>query len=369
MSTFSKKLLGSVQAVLPNYLKTVYANEPKLAGISTILAVHNLSYQGMFDPRNISELDFDDGKSPVAPFFSDVLNKQNFMKRGIIYSDLVVTVSPTYSREVLTPQFGEGLDKLLTEVRGKLYGVLNGIDYEVFNPSSDPLIEKNYDISTLDNRVANKIALQKEFDLKVSENTPMLGFVGRLDFQKGIDLVLEGVGYLIREFGVQFVLVGGGDTGIATKARELKAAFPKNVGVHTMPNFTLPRMLFSGCDMILYPSRFEPCGIVQLEAMRYGAIPIVRKVGGLADTVEDFDPETKSGTGFVFEEFNVISFYGQLVRAVETYRHKDVWRQIQVNAMQKDFSWSRSAKDYVRIYNKSIDFKHRLPENYQTSGM
>ncbi|MEK7595704.1 MAG: glycogen/starch synthase [Patescibacteria group bacterium] len=346
--------------ILANYLKEEYDDSSELEGISTLFTIHNLRFQGLFDPRNISELDFDDGKSQIAPFFSDELSHQNFMKRGIIYSDAVNTVSQTYSREILTPDFGEGLDRLLVEVRGKLYGVLNGLDTDSFNPETDKLIERNFSINSLDNRVFNKVSLQKEFGLKELENKPLLGFVGRLDQQKGVDLVITCIHYLIKEFGVQFVQVGGGDTDTVQKLKELKERFPDNVGLHPLPNFTLPRLFFAGCDIILYPSRFEPCGIVQLEAMRYGAIPVVRKVGGLADSVSNFDPNTMRGTGFVFDDYDVISFYGQLVRAVETYRHKTIWRTIQKNAMGEDFSWVKSAKDYLKLYNRTIEFHSKV---------
>ena len=173
--------------------------------------------------------------------------------------------------------------------------------------------------------------------------------------------------YLIKDFGVQFVQVGGGDLTYTEQFRELKSAFPKNVGLHLLPNFTLPRLIFAGCDMILYPSKFEPCGIVQLEAMRYGAIPIVRKVGGLADSVENFDPKTHKGTGFVFEDYDVIAFYGQLVRAVESFKHKEVWRVIQKNAMRKDFSWNKSAKEYAKIYRRAMEFHKKSSVSHVSS--
>ncbi len=352
--------------ILPNYQKTLYKDDSKVSDIATLFTIHNLTIQGIVDFNNGSEMDFDDGKSDIASFFSENLAKQNFMKRGIVYADAVNTVSPTYSKEILTSEFGGGLDKLLMEMRSKLYGVLNGLDFAEFDPATDEHIEKNFDIYSLDRRAANKIALQKEFGITVSSDKPLLGFVGRLDYQKGVDLIIESLFHLIKEFDVQFIQVGGGDVNIVNSLKELKEAFPKNVGLHPIPNWTLPRLMFAGCDMILYPSRFEPCGIVQLEAMRYGAIPIVRKVGGLADTVENFNPETGKGTGFVFEDYNLISFYGQLVRAVETFKHKDTWRVIQKNAMREDFSWFHSAFEYVKIYKRAIEF-HRVAPGSDSS--
>ncbi|MBI4091213.1 glycogen synthase [candidate division WWE3 bacterium] len=355
--------------ILPNYLKTVYKNDPFVNNVATLFTIHNLQIQGILDYNNVSELDFDDGKSEILNFFSENLPKQNFMRRGIIYSDAINTVSPTYSREILEEAHGAGLNKLLLEVRSKLYGVLNGLNYDDLDPATDKLIEKNYDVFSLEDRGANKTALQKEFDLAVASEVPVLGYVGRLDHQKGVDLIVEAMKHLIKDFGVQFVEVGGGDVNLVGRLKELKDKYPKNVGIHPLPNSTLPRLVFSGCDMIVYPSRFEPCGVVQLEAMRYGAVPVVRKVGGLADTVENFDPKTMTGTGFVFEDFDLVSFYGQLVRAVETYRHKNVWKAIQKNGMRKDFSWKNSASEYVRIYKRAVEFhkKQMVPEDAQQS--
>lgn len=348
-------------AVLANYLNKNYAEEEKLKSIATLFTIHNLQFQGNFDHKNVSELDSDDGKSRVASFFDQRLITQNFMKRGILYSDAINAVSPTYSREILTPEYGEGLDMLLLELRSKLFGVLNGIDYEAFDPETDNYIAKNFSVKSIENRLENKYALQKEFGLPVSEKIPLFGFVGRLTHQKGVDLILQGMRYLIKDFNVQFILVGGGDGYIIEQFNWLKKDFPKNVGIHPMPNFTLPRLVFAGSDMILYPSLFEPCGIVQMEAMRYGAIPIVRKVGGLADSVVNYDPETGEGDGFVFEDYNAISFYGQMVRAVETFRHQDAWKKIQTTAMKKDFSWVKSAEEYVKLYKKAINF-HNTPD-------
>lgn len=346
-------------AAVPNYLRSVYKKDPILSKIATLFTIHNMRFQGMFDHKNVSELDFDDGRSEIAPFFDPRLNKLNFMRRGIIYSNAVNTVSRTYSKEILTPEFGEGLDKLLLEVREKLFGIVNGIDYDEFNPETDKLIEQNYDINSLELRDANKEALLKEFDLPITPEVPVLGFVGRLDTQKGVDLMVNTLGHVMKDFDIKFVEVGGGDGGLIEMLHHLKAEFPDKVGIHPFANFTLPRLLFSGCDMLLYPSRFEPCGIAQLEAMRYGAVPIVRAVGGLADTVEQFDAASKEGTGFTFTDFNEFSLFGQIVRALEVYRNKDLWRQIQKNAMRKDFSWEYSAKEYEKLYEKTIAFKNK----------
>jgi len=346
----------------PNFLRTVYAKSRDLEGIATLFTIHNLFMQGMFDHHKISELDFDDGHAPIAPLFSSRLRKQNFLRRGILYSDVVNTVSENYAREILTPEYGEGLDKLLLEVRSKLFGVLNGLDYDEFNPATDPLVPVNYSVSSISKRVKNKIALQREFGLPEGPEKFIVGVVARLSEQKGIDLLLEALPHFLSEFDAQFVVVGGGEGRYEAAFRDLKKRFPKKVGTHLMPNFTLPRMVFAGTDCSLIPSKFEPCGITALEAMRYGSIPIVRKTGGLADTVEDLDSEAKAGTGFVFEEYSGWALFAQLVRAYENFRRPKTWRGLIKRAMSADFSWGASAKKYVELYRKAIAFHQREKE-------
>lgn len=347
--------------IVADYLKKEYRGIEKFNDIATLFTIHNVMYQGWYLNEGISELEIDDGRTNVASFFGKRILKQNFMRRGIIFSDAINTVSDGYAREILTPKYGNGLDKLLLEVRSKLFGVLNGIDYEEFNPSTDRFIATNYDSATLDLRIQNKRVLEREFGLSES-NAPILGVVGRLEWQKGIDMIVEILPPLLREFEeVRFVSVGGGDPHFVRALEGLKKKYPKRVGIHPMHNITLPRLIFAGSDMILMPSRFEPCGIVQMEAMRYGCIPIVRGVGGLSDSVDDYDPTTDSGTGFVFEEFDNFAFFGQIVRAIETYRRGDVWEDLVRRAMNKDFSWGASARKYVSIYNKARFFHKEGP--------
>lgn len=340
--------------IVSNYLKTVYSLDPVLSKVATVYTIHNLKYQGNFDHHNVAELDTDDGRSVIASFFSERLNKQNFMRRGILHADIVNTVSKKYAKEVLTPEYGEKLDKLLLELKSKFFGVINGLDYKEFNPETDPLIEKNYNISSLEDRVLNKLALQKEFDLQEDPEVPTFGFVGRLDYQKGVDLIVDVLFEVFKEFDLNYVSVGGGDPSLVKKLEGLKQAYPSKVGIYTYFNTTLPRLVFSGVDSIIYPSRFEPCGVVQLEAMRYGAAPIVREVGGLADTVVNFDSDALTGSGFVFKEFNSYALYGQIVRAIELYKQKNIWKRLQVNAMKCDFSWGFSANEYIKLYRLAI---------------
>ena len=342
---------------LPDYLKTKYSQDRKLSKIITVFSIHNLFHQGIFDHRTIPELDFDDGKSEIAPFFSDRIAKQNFMKRGIIYSDVVNTVSENYSKEILTKDYGEGLDELLKEMRTKIFGILNGIDYNELNPATDKLIPFNFSLAELKRKMKNKIHLQKEFNLEASQDIPLLGMVARLFEQKGVDLLFPIMEILLSDFDLELVIVGEGEAKYRDFFFEMAKKFPKRFSFHPVSDFTLGRRVLAGCDIFLMPSKFEPCGLTQMEAMRYGAVPIVRKTGGLADTVEDFDPRKKSGTGFVFEKFDSTALFGTTIRAIETFKHKNVWQDLVRRVMKTDFSWEISAQKYLELYRKAISFK------------
>ncbi len=343
-------------ALVPNIVKWDFKDNPCFKDSVCVQTVHNINFQGqMVDPN--SDLNFDDGRSRIPPLFSDRLKRLNYLRRGIIYSDIVNTVSEGYARQILTAEYGCGLDKLLLELRSKLFGIVNGIDAEKFDPETDPILPNNYNEDTIDIRLLNKKKLQKEFGLEENPEIMMFGSVGRLDHQKGVDLMFEVVDKFLRDFDAQFVQIGAGDGGYEKMAQQLAKKFKGRVGVHTYANFTLPKLIFGGADAVLMPSRFEPCGIVQMEAMRYGAVPIVRATGGLDDTVQDFNPATLEGNGFKFKEFDGWSLYGQMVRAQETYRNRNVWRQIQRNAMKTDFSWDNVATQYLELYEKALYFK------------
>lgn len=340
---------------LIDVLRKTYKNDPVFKKIATVLSVHNL-FQGMFDFSHASQLDFDDGKSEPLPFFSEDLIKQNALKRGVMYTDLINTVSETYSREIMRPEYGWGLDELFKEVRGKLFGVLNGLDYKEFNPASDKLIKKNFNQNSLYARVENKKDLQKEFNLEQNPEVPIISFEGRLDFQKGLELVMDTIEFLLDEFEIQFVIMGGGEDRYRQFFLDLEKKYPGRVGTHLMPNFSLPRKIFAGSDIMLFPSRHEPGGIVAMEGMHYGAIPVARATGGLADTVTNFDPVKNTGTGFLFKDFSNMSFMTAMVRALETYRRKSVWQGIVKRAMSTDFSWDSTASKYLDLYDRAIRF-------------
>lgn len=356
-------------SLIPQLLKTEYENDHVLSKIGTVLSIHNIRYQGMFDYRFASELDFDDGKSRIPGFFSDRLVKINPLKRGIIYSDVINTVSPTHAVEILTEDHGEGLHKLLQEMRTKVFGILNGIDYDDFDPSRDPLVVENYTVDTMQKRVANKLALQKEFQLIEDKDVPIFAFSNRFASQKGLDLMSLVLEPFLNEHNSQLVVNGGGDGRYIEYFLRLSQKYPGRVGVNLQANFTLPRHIFSGADAILMPSKYEPCGMVQMEAMRYGCIPIVRHTGGLADTVEDYNPTEDVGSGFVFDEYDSYALFSAMVRVIESYKYKDFWKRLMIRAMSQNFSWKASAIEYEKLYNRSLGLKVQRESSKSIAGL
>ena len=338
---------------IPNLLKTEYKDDPALKGIGTIFCIHNLRHQGTFDPTFISEVDADSGQGPIPPFFSDMVNL-NGMRRGILFADQIVTVSPTYAEEIISPEYGENLDGILSERRNNLVGILNGIDAERFDPATDDLVAARYSARHIDARIQNKVALQERFGLPQNENMMVIGYNGRLDEQKGLSLLQDIMVPLLENLSFQFVLMGTGGTNLKTFFKKLAASYPKRVGVYLEYDEKLPRLIYAGSDAVLIPSRFEPAGLVQMEAMRYGAIPIVRKTGGLADTVEDFDPHLGKGTGFVFEKFDPQALLITIVRAHESYRNRHEWARLMERAMAQDFSWKNSARKYIGLCRRLL---------------
>ncbi len=344
---------------LSQYLRTEYKDNPTLSSIATVFMIHNLYYQGLFDHHFVSEMEFDDGQSTLPSFFDPRFLKINGMRRGIMNSDVITTVSPTYAQEIMTKAFGELLDDLLKERRSRVYGVLNGIDYEDFNPETDTHVPKQYSEKTLSHREKNKLELQARFGLPKNPDVPVVAIVSRLVEQKGFDLLFMVIEPLLKELKFQLVILGSGEAKYMGFFKELADKYPEQVSAHLTFDSILPRLIYSGADMALIPSRFEPCGLVQMEAMRYGVVPVVRSTGGLADSVKDFNAATGEGTGFTFSQFDSLSLAIALTRACEYYRNPTVWKTIQKQAMEQDFSWEHSAKAYTSIFDVAIDIHGR----------
>ncbi len=344
---------------LPNYLKTVYANDKKLAGITTLFSIHNLSFQGNFNHHFIQESEYDDGHSPIPGFNDPRLLKINGMRRGIMYADTINTVSPTYAKEIMTPAYGEGMDAILSERRSVVHGILNGIDYNAWDPEKDVSIEHQFSSKDLEARGLNKKVLQDRFGLEAKPDTLLLSIVSRLTEQKGLDLVMEVMPSLLSELNIQLVVLGEGEDKYMHFFQDLQKKFPTKVGIDLKFDQVLPHTVFAGADAALVPSHFEPSGLTQMEAMRYGAVPIVRKTGGLGDTVEDYSPTDTTSTGFVFEKYSSESFLIAVVRAYENFQNKRIWQGIQKRSMSNDFSWDSSAKKYKKIIDKTIAMKKK----------
>jgi len=275
------------------------------------------------------------------------------MGRGILFADAITTVSERYAQEILTPTFGEKLDHLLRSRRDRLFGILNGLDYQEMNPATDGYIHTPYDATSLEKRTENKRALQEQAHLPVRPDVPLLAMISRLADQKGFDLLGQIIQPLLAQ-GVQFVVLGIGDQHYHEMFQNLAVRYPEQVAVFLTFNAELAQRIYAGSDMFLMPSRFEPCGLGQLIAMRYGSVPIVHAVGGLADTVQEYDPSTGEGNGFTFANYDPWEFFAAIVRALELYRFKDTWRRLQRCNMAADHSWHASAMRYVEVYHNAI---------------
>lgn len=340
-----------------NYMKTAYKDVPKFSNVLTMLAIHNLAFQGLFNHRFVQEMDYDDGHSPIPPFETPRLLKINSLRRGITYADAIITVSENYAKEILTKEFGEGLEDLLKERRGVLSGVLNGIDVELWDPSTDPHVPHHFSATKLESRIKNKKELQERFNIEVNDDTFVVALVSRLYKQKGIELITPIIRTLLAELPMQLIVVGEGDTDSMDFFQKLHEELPTKVGLNLRFDSKLPHLVFSGSDAVLIPSKYEPCGLTQMEAMRLGAVPIVRKTGGLADSVQDYDAGKGTGNGFVFEKFDSSSLLIAIIRAFENYKDKAKWKELQSRVMQQDFSWDASARKYVEAFNHMITTK------------
>lgn len=331
------------------------------AKIPIILTVHNFSYQGNYDFRFINKKEQDKGNKPLESLTSIKLKTQNALLRGILYADAINTVSPTHAVEVLTPEYDQGLTEVISAIRGKLTGILNGLDYKEFNPATDLIIKNKFNYQFfIKAREENKIALQREFLLPEDAIRPLFVVSGRLAQQKGLDLLLPMLDFLLAQRpDVQIIILGGGEIRYCERLMEIQKNFPQQVGLHLRPDFRLPRKLFSGADMILIPSIFEPGGIVALEALRYGTVPIVRRTGGLNDIITDFNPNTGVGNGFSFTNKDQWPFYTVVIEALTTFKNKILWRKLVKNCMLCDSSWEHSAKEYNKWYEKIIEERQR----------
>jgi len=343
--------------LLPLFLKDNYNWDRMFDKTSTLFTIHNIGYQGRFSKSTLfkaelsGELFFPDG--PIE--FKDSVS---FMKTGIVFADLISTVSNKYSHEILTPEYGAGLEKTLRTRKPDLYGILNGADYSVWNPETDTNIPYNYSINDLTGKLKNKKYLLEEFKMPFNEKISLIGIISRMVAQKGFDIFAEAINELMT-LNAQWIILGSGEDHYELMFRSLANELPNKVGVSTGYNNKLSHLIEAGADMFLMPSRYEPCGLNQIYSLKYGTVPIVRKTGGLADTVHDWDElhsyKLDTGTGFTFNDHSGYALFKSVERAVNCFSVKRAWKKIQSNGMKKDYSWKHSAEQYIELYKLAKD--------------
>ncbi|MFZ5644328.1 MAG: glycogen synthase [Bacillota bacterium] len=337
---------------IPFFLKIMHRQDPFYNKTATVFTIHNLQYQGNFKKDTIKILGV--GEECFTPDRLEFYGMVSYMKMGILYSDVINTVSRTYASEIQRPELGEKMDGLLRIRSRDLYGILNGINYHEFNPKTDHRIYRNYDKENIENKKENKYVLQKEMGLPVKDS-PLIGLITRLADQKGLDLISDIADDLLN-MDIQIVMLGSGERHYEIMFEQLKKKYPEKVGAYIGYNSILAQRIYAGADIFLMPSRFEPCGLGQLIAMRYGTIPVVRATGGLADTVNDYNPVTGSGNGFVFSEYDGRALYHAVTRALRLFRDApDKWIRLLINAMDLDYSWARSGVEYLQLYQEAIN--------------
>lgn len=339
-------------ALMPVYLKEIYGKQNKFYGkMKTVLTVHNLGYQGVFPKEEFSKTGL--GWEYFTMHRLEFYDMVNILKGGLVYADIITTVSPAYAREIQTSEFGFGLNGLLSERKGALFGILNGIDHEEWNPSKDKELKYHFSALKPEGKYKNKALLQKEAGLEERQDVPLIGIVSRLTDQKGLDLIARIIN-LILDHDIQIILLGTGEEKYHRLFEEIKKRVPHKTSINLKFDKLLAKKIYSGADIFLMPSRYEPCGLSQMISLRYGTIPVVRRTGGLADTITEFDPYTTRGNGFVFERYDARDFFDAVKKAVDIYKQKGLWAKLVSNAMKCDFSWDKSAEKYLEVYKKLV---------------
>ncbi len=339
--------------LVPFYLKKLYAKTAPLERARTVFTVHNLGYQGVFwhwDMRLVGA-----GWEDFTPEGLEFWGKINFLKAGLVYSDVITTVSRTYSREIQTPEYGHGLDGVLAKRSRDLYGILNGIDYNEWNPENDRHIPQRFGVSRPSGKSVCKKALQRLVKLPLSD-APLLGMVTRLADQKGLDILTEALPEIM-DTDAQLVILGTGEEKYHRMLTDMSGRYKGRMRALLQFDDALARAIYAGGDVFLMPSLYEPCGLGQMISMRYGTVPVVRKTGGLADTVLDYNPKRDGGTGFVFNEYSSKALAACVRRAIDAYRDRKKWGLLARSCMKQDFSWEHSADEYVKLYKTALKKK------------
>ncbi len=349
--------------LVPAYLKHLYATDEYWAKTASVFTIHNIAYQGQFAPELFPLTGL------PAHFFSmdgmEFFGGINFMKGAIVSADVITTVSPRYSDEIQTREYGEGLEGVLQKNRSRLHGILNGADYNEWNPETDPYIAANYSRHNLDGKRICKLDLLREVELPERlMNRPLLGGISRLADQKGFDLLAAVLDKLVAQ-DIGLVILGVGDDKYQRMLTDLATSYPEKVSVQLKFDEPLAHKIEAGADIFLMPSRYEPCGLNQIYSLRYGTVPIVRATGGLYDTIKPFSPARGEGVGFSFDKYKADSFWRALMEALALFNQPETWRQIMQNGMATDFSWKSSALEYLELYEKILAEKERAADRGQ----
>lgn len=339
--------------MVPVLLNLEYKKDEFYSKIKTVFSIHNLLFKGSFSPKVLPEL-FGYDYMPLVNGSVELDGSVSFLKGGLNYCDQITTVSNTYAEEIKTPQYGEGLDGFLRSKSYYLMGIVNGIDYEECNPQDDKLIFKNFNINSIDNKVQNKLSLQRELGLPQKKDTPMIGLISRLTHQKGCDLIVNMIDRLLQR-DIQLVILGTGDYWYEETFKNLQYRYPDKVSANIKFDNTLAHKIYAATDMFLMPSLFEPCGLGQLIALRYGSIPIVRETGGLKDTISPYNQYNGVGNGFGFKNFNSNELMQIIEYALTIYNDKNAWNNIIRQAMNSDNSWEKSAMQYKWLYEGVVN--------------
>lgn len=339
-------------AMVPLLMAEDRHTRPLFRDSRTVLTIHNIGYQGVFEVKVLDEAGL--GRIHEALEDSVVDGEVNFLRAGIEAATALTTVSPTHAEEVRTPAYGMGLEDVLTECGDRFSGILNGADYRHWNPTTDEALASRYSAAEPGGKLHCRHALEKELGLDLATEAPVLGMVSRLVAHKGIDLVVAALPGLLAKHEIGLAVVGDGDAVYADALRDLSTNFPGRVAFVQAYDEGLAHRIVAGSDLFLVPSRYEPCGLTQMYAMRYGSVPVVRMTGGLADTVHHFDPSTGEGTGSVFRDADANGLRWAVDTALSWYREPALWQRVQANGMSCDFSWARQAPEYETLYRRTL---------------
>lgn len=335
-------------ALMPLLLKSVYAWDRLFERTRTVMSIHNIGYQGVFDVDTAQDLG-GDVRALLAPSVA-ATREFNWLREGVRHAARVSTVSPTYAKEICTPEGGYGLDAALLERADSVVGILNGVDYTEWNPATDRHLKHHYGPDNLDGKVANKKALLDWMNLPVAADTPLLGIISRMTVQKGFDLLFDVLPEILAGRNIALVALGNGEWRYEEFFAGLQRTFPDRVVFHRGYHDELAHLIEAASDMFLMPSMYEPCGLNQMYSLKYGTVPIVRRTGGLADSVQMWDPATRQGTGIVFNDFDAGGVRWGIHAALDLYKDRDAWPRIMLNGMAQDFSWARQTRQYVAMY-------------------